>query len=354
MDIPTLDIVKRDREYNSYPQDVRDEIVYQYLFKGKSHRQIDEEILKINPDYSRGWQSMGVLHHMGLKNNFKSIFAEYDIDDAIKLLKGKDYAYYKNVIQSLIRYLNGIYQENSIDYFIPNPKVEPLYKNVGSSQYTDGVRIDQEFHCIFNPINSEYYSSRGTARKIKILFNNKIFDAEYRFEGQIDTSVTLQSIRFRKELKDEFKKVFPNPSGRFKIQQGFDINHFIFDIVATSHTGYSELDDITIEDFPEGKESYRLHRIRERNPKLIKQAKEQFKKEHGRLYCQICGFDFNNTYGQIGFDYIEGHHNKPISQLPEGYRTKIEDIILVCSNCHKMLHRRRPWLKIEELKDLLK
>lgn len=354
MDIPRLDIVKRDREYNSYPQDVRDEVVYQYLFKRKSHRQIDEEILKINADYSRGWQSMGLLHHMGLKNNFKSIFTEYDIDDAIRILKDEDSTHFKTVIQSLIRYQNGLYAENSIDYFIVNPNIKPLYKDVGTSQYTDGVRIDQEFHDIFNPISSKYYTSRGTARKISILFNNKIFDAEYRFEGQTDTSITLQSIRFRKELKDEFKEVFPNPSGKFKIQQGFDINHFIFGIVETNQVGYNELDDFTIEDFPEGKESYRLHRIRERNPKLIRQVKERFKKGYGRLYCQICGFDFYNTYGQIGFDYIEGHHNKPISELPEGYRTKVEDIILVCSNCHKMLHRRRPWLKSEELKGLLK
>ena len=34
-------------------------------------------------------------------------------------------------------------------------------------------------------------------------------------------------------------------------------------------------------------------------------------------------------------------------------KTKIEDIALVCSNCHKMLHRKRPWLKMSEIKSLL-
>jgi len=36
------------------------------------------------------------------------------------------------------------------------------------------------------------------------------------------------------------------------------------------------------------------------------------------------------------------------------HKTKPEDIVMVCSNCHKMLHRRRPWLKIDELKNLIK
>lgn len=39
--------------------------------------------------------------------------------------------------------------------------------------------------------------------------------------------------------------------------------------------------------------------------------------------------------------------------MAEGEETKIEDIAIVCSNCHRMLHRKRPWLSINELKQLL-
>ena len=65
----------------------------------------------------------------------------------------------------------------------------------------DGVRIDKEFHEIFNPTDSKFFIPRGKAREIKVLFNNKIFTAEYRFEDQTDKHIILQSIRFRKELK---------------------------------------------------------------------------------------------------------------------------------------------------------
>ncbi|WP_242977147.1 HNH endonuclease [Clostridium botulinum] len=55
----------------------------------------------------------------------------------------------------------------------------------------------------------------------------------------------------------------------------------------------------------------------------------------------------------MGEDFIEGHHIKPVSELKEGEKTKVEDIVLLCSNCHKMIHRKRPWLSREKLKTLI-
>ncbi|MDY3520502.1 HNH endonuclease [Riemerella anatipestifer] len=104
--------------------------------------------------------------------------------------------------------------------------------------------------------------------------------------------------------------------------------------------------------FPEGKKRLRQHIARERNPRLIRLAKKKFINEKGRLFCEVCDFDFEKEYGELGKDFIEGHHSKPISELKENEETKIEDIVMVCSNCHKMLHRKRPWLNKEELKNL--
>ena len=114
--------------------------------------------------------------------------------------------------------------------------------------------------------------------------------------------------------------------------------------------------DVTEDDisFPEGKQKLKTHICRERNQKVIQIAKDRFKEKHGHLYCEACGFDFYKKYGKIGEDYIEGHHTIPVSELKEDDKTKPEDIILLCSNCHKMIHRKRPWLKKEELKELIK
>jgi len=108
------------------------------------------------------------------------------------------------------------------------------------------------------------------------------------------------------------------------------------------------------EGFPEGKRKERLHRFRERNSEVIRQAKQRALQQHGYLQCACCNFDFEDTYGSLGQGFIEGHHTIPVSTLHEdGAETRIEDIALVCSNCHRMLHRRRPWLGLDHLKELV-
>lgn len=114
--------------------------------------------------------------------------------------------------------------------------------------------------------------------------------------------------------------------------------------------------DLTDDDsgFPEGKFKLRQHIYRERNQKVIKLSKENFKRNHnGKLYCEVCGFNFYDKYGTIGQDFIEGHHVIPVSEMKDGDETKVEDIVLVCSNCHRMLHRKRPWLTKNKLKELI-
>lgn len=107
------------------------------------------------------------------------------------------------------------------------------------------------------------------------------------------------------------------------------------------------------ESFPEGRRMWVKHQRLERDPALVNKAKLRFKKMHGRLFCQICKFDFGYKYPSVGCDYIEAHHTVPVSQLPPNSKVKVDDIALVCANCHRMLHRRRPWLSMRQLCQLL-
>ena len=60
---------------------------------------------------------------------------------------------------------------------------------------------------------------------------------------------------------------------------------------------------------------------------------------HFKCFCQVCGFDFEKAYGQIGEEYIQVHHKIPVSQLGEGYVVDpIKDLIPLCPNCHAMIH----------------
>lgn len=93
------------------------------------------------------------------------------------------------------------------------------------------------------------------------------------------------------------------------------------------------------EAYPEGKVLYRLHRRYERSRALVEQAKRKHMERLGLLSCQLCDFDFQKAYGPIGQGYIEAHHVKPVADMQPGDTTKIKDLLLVCSNCHRMLHR---------------
>jgi hypothetical protein len=106
-------------------------------------------------------------------------------------------------------------------------------------------------------------------------------------------------------------------------------------------------------EFPEGREVQYLHRSRERNAQVIKIAKERFLEMYGRLFCAVCGFDFEATYGPDGAGFIEAHHTIPVSELGPNHSTKAEDIAVVCANCHRMLHLRRPWLTMDDLHKLI-
>jgi predicted HNH restriction endonuclease len=119
-------------------------------------------------------------------------------------------------------------------------------------------------------------------------------------------------------------------------------------------TLFFEKGNSTEKGFPEGKLVGKIHLKRERNSLLIKGAKRLFQEKFGKLFCQICNFDFEEIYGELGRNFIEGHHTIPVSTMTFDYETKVEEIAMVCSNCHKMLHRRRPWLSMDKLKNLLK
>lgn len=101
----------------------------------------------------------------------------------------------------------------------------------------------------------------------------------------------------------------------------------------------------------EGRELLRLHRTRERKPRLAARKKRQVLNQTGRLACEACGFDFAAEYGELGVGFAECHHTQPLAQAGER-QTALGDLAVVCANCHRMLHRR-PWRTVAQLRELL-
>ncbi|WP_380880054.1 HNH endonuclease [Sphingomonas sp. DBB INV C78] len=113
------------------------------------------------------------------------------------------------------------------------------------------------------------------------------------------------------------------------------------------------LDDVRSYSAKEGKVSYRLHRTLERDAKVVALRKRSALKAHGKLECEGCGFDFAATYGPRGHGFIEAHHTNPIHAMVEGNETTLDDLALVCSNCHRIIHKSKPWLSIAQLKAMI-
>lgn len=98
------------------------------------------------------------------------------------------------------------------------------------------------------------------------------------------------------------------------------------------------------------KRQYIRHARIERNAKAANAAKK------ARGYtCEGCGINFEWIYGERGKGFIEAHHLVPLYTLPEGVSVKIDvqnDFAVLCSNCHRIVHRSKPMLSIEELREL--
>jgi 5-methylcytosine-specific restriction enzyme A len=105
---------------------------------------------------------------------------------------------------------------------------------------------------------------------------------------------------------------------------------------------------------PEGRYLTMAHRRRERNRRLVARRKEKALKLHGTLECEVCSFNFEEVYGQRGKGFIECHHTKALEEFAkDGGKTRLDDLALLCANCHRMIHSARPWLTISELRSLL-
>jgi len=84
----------------------------------------------------------------------------------------------------------------------------------------------------------------------------------------------------------------------------------------------------------EPKKWVKAHLGRERSRLLALACK---RRDHYK--CQVCDMTFSAIYGKdLGEEFAEAHHIKPLSRTPVNAKTKLDDLETVCSNCHRMLH----------------
>lgn len=178
-------------------------------------------------------------------------------------------------------------------------------------------------------------------------------------------------LRIRSELIDDHPDRYPlNTYGRgFRIAQGLYLRqcteklYQLLDdalgvgptlaVMATPAIGLAPKASLNQSEAQEGVRKMRETYFFARNRKLADAVKKL------RNYtCEACGFNFLQKYGKHGQAFAECHHKNPLSERPEELWTKavtttLNDVAVLCANCHRMIHKARVAMSVEKLRDII-
>lgn len=114
-------------------------------------------------------------------------------------------------------------------------------------------------------------------------------------------------------------------------------------IVAKSEIVSQPTTTLSAEDrqWAEGKPMLVTHLRRERGSGLSEAKKAEFRRVHGRLFCERCSMDPVQSYGGLhGEACIEAHHQEVrVADMASGHQTRLEGLQCLCANCHRVVHR---------------
>ena len=131
-----------------------------------------------------------------------------------------------------------------------------------------------------------------------------------------------------------------------------DGNFVLMPTTVGSEDGAPHVDfDMGVDDFAEGEGRKILvtHLRAERSRTLVNEKKKSVLRASGSLLCEACGFSFEEMYGEAGKDFCEIHHKLALSKNGP-VKTSLGDLAVLCSNCHRMIHRVFPMLSVEEFR----
>lgn len=139
-----------------------------------------------------------------------------------------------------------------------------------------------------------------------------------------------------------------------------DLNKFLPKVQESEKEYIDFLNEIILEDekkpslefytAEEGERFLKNHIKIERSKKIIKLKKQFVMLKLGHLSCEVCEFNFSVFYGAIGQDFCEVHHRSALHEQNGPVKTSLEDLAILCANCHRMIHRTKPLASVEGFK----
>ena len=198
---------------------------------------------------------------------------------------------------------------------------------------------------------NRYHRSIGTPRTSDLRNPNGVSMKLGNFM-RLDPELTGSGLMNGARLEEEVWNAYVNDKDSLRREATSIAEHIKADSQSASSDPLPDLESDE-ELASEGDPRTYAHRSYERKSGNRKKKIDSIKKRGLPIACECCGFDFEKTYGERGRDFIEVHHAVPVSELAADQTLRMSDLRLLCSNCHRMVHRRQPWLSVEEVQSLI-
>jgi|WetSurMetagenome_2_1015567.scaffolds.fasta_scaffold51948_3 hypothetical protein len=261
----------------------------------------------------------------------------------------------KNIIKEIPSWSKELQSQNAISYYREVSSAHNFVTDYGGRHWTFGksVGADGKYHFdgagaryrleklgfwdALDPKNAPRSLRQGIERAFKKWAQKVLIkdlsekldrfnegELEVKFRLMVPPNFSLSKLQYYGKLKAKSKKKISRGQGHISANR-------------------------TLANFDKFQEGYNkeIHQeITSRNQSLIKSARKYYEPK-----CVVCGFEFGPIYGKHGIGFIEFHHLIPLSE--GGRATSLKDIVPVCANCHRMLHRGKQIMRINDLKKLL-
>ncbi len=217
-----------------------------------------------------------------------------------------------------------------------------------------GSAIPKELREFFD---AEALTNDSVNQDVVLVFEGKEYTG-YLNVDKLERLRILWRVDLQKKIEEYYPKMKQSRMSSFPVAQYTKIGkyRFLMEFVNSEFYRAGDEDIVTVVDIgkykgrSEGRLKAYYTTLHERNPK----NREAAIRIHG-VDCKVCGMNFGKMYGELGKNYIEIHHKKPLYLTKENVPINIKtDLVPVCPNCHRMLHRYKDRiLSIEELKAII-
>lgn len=231
-------------------------------------------------------------------------------------------------------------------WILDDAKYLKRFKNFKNSREGDAIAIYEKGEVVALTIIKKKYPRGHREGPDK---NGKYWR---RFADVVVTSIDDFS------MKDIYCILSGNNPASPKVMAGYLRGKYVPGVVEIGNKTFKEISrqanqntiNTSISDNNEEGKQYRAERaFRQRNATLIAQ-----KKRTSDYRCEVCNRRYEEIYGVVGRRFIVAHHLEPIGNRFKPSPTRLEDIALVCSNCHDMLHRGGMPNDLEKLRRIIK